>query len=138
MIRFRFGQLDLKLLGLVVSVGAAVGLRFFSDFSFATIEHQAALANLSVEHFSLTDLGRLTLNTLSYQLQRDWFNLTPQAPAEVVGVIVLLVLADPCAEAGGPPPTLAAISVMFGAPFVGIGATLSACAWVLARAARAT
>lgn len=137
MIRFRFGQLDLKLLGLVVSVGAAVGLRFFSDFSFATIEHQAALANLSVEHFSLTDLGRLTLNTLSYQLQRDWFNLTPQAPAEVVGVIVLLVLAYLALKLAVS-PTLAAISVMFGAPFVGIGATLSACAWVLARAARAT
>ncbi len=137
MIRFRFGKLDLKLLGLVVSVGAAVGLRFFSDFSFATIEHQAALANLSVEHFSLTDLGRLTLNTLSYQLQRDWFNLTPQAPAEVVGVIVLLVLAYLALKLAVS-PTLAAISVMFGAPFVGIGATLSACAWVLARAARAT
>ena len=51
MIRFRFGQLDLKLLGLVVSVGAAVGLRFFSDFSFATIEHQAALANLASSIF---------------------------------------------------------------------------------------
>lgn len=78
--RFRFGELDLKLLGLVVSVGAAVGLRFFSDFSFATIEHQAALANLDFTRLSLVDLGALTLNTLSYQLQRDWFNLTPQAP----------------------------------------------------------
>jgi hypothetical protein len=133
--RFRFGQLDLKLLGLVVSVGAAVGLRFFSDFSFATIEHQAALANLSFNQLSLTDLGTLTLNTLKYQLQRDWFNLTPQAPAEVVGVIILLIVAYLALKLALS-PTLAAITVMFGAPFVGIGATLSACAWVLARAAR--
>jgi hypothetical protein len=33
-------------------------------------------------------------------------------------------------------PTVAAIIVMFGAPFIGIGATLSACVWVLARTAR--
>jgi hypothetical protein len=137
MIRFRFGQLDLKLLGLVVSVGASVGLRFFSDFSFATIEHQAALANLSFNHFSLTELGTLALNTLSYQLQRDWFNLTPQAPAEVLGVILLLVVAYLALKLAVS-PTLAAITVMFAAPFVGIVATLSACAWVLARAVRAT
>jgi len=136
-VRFRFGELDLKLLGLVVSVGAAVGLRFFSDFSFATIEHQAALANLDSSRFSLADLGALTLNTLSYQLQRDWFNLTPQAPAEVVGVIALLVVAYLALKVALS-PTVAAIAVMFGAPFLGIGATLSACAWVLARAARAT
>jgi hypothetical protein len=137
MIRFRFGPRDLKLLGLVVSVGAAVGLRFFSDFSFATIEHQAALANLGVSQFSLVDLGSLMLNTLSYQLQRDWFNLTPQAPVEVVGVIVLLVVAYLVLKLAVS-PTLAAITVMFGAPFVGIGATLGACVWVLARAVRAT
>ena len=137
LMRYRFGPLDLKLLGLVVSVGAAIGLRFFSDFSFATIEHQAGLANLSFNQFSLGDLGALTLNTLSYQLQRDWFNLTPQAPAEVVGVIALLVVAYLALKLALS-PTVAAITVMFGAPFLGIGATLSACAWVLARAARAT
>jgi len=135
--RFTLEWLDLKLLGLIVSVGAAVGLRFFSDFSFATIEHQAALANLSVNHFSLADLGLLTLNSLGYQLQRDWFNLTPQAPAEVVGVILVLAIAYGLLKLAVS-PTVAAVIVMFGAPFVGIGATLSACVWVLARAVRAT
>ena len=131
MTRFTLERLDLKLLGLIVSVGAAVGLRFFSDFSFATIEHQAALANISLERFSPAELGSLILNTLSYQLQRDWFNLTPQAPMEVVGVILLLALAYLLLKLAVS-PTVAATIVMFGAPFIGIGATLAACVWVLA------
>jgi hypothetical protein len=131
--RYGAWRLDLKLLGLIVSVGAAVGLRFFSDFSFATIEHQAALANLNMNSFSLGGLGSLTLNTLGYQLQRDWFNLTPQAPAEVIGVIVLLVVVYVLLRVALT-PRVAAITVMFGAPFLGIGATLGACVWVLARA----
>jgi hypothetical protein len=135
--RFALGRLDLKLLGLIVSVGSAVGLRFFSDFSFATIEHQAALADLRVSGLSRAELGSLTVNTLSYQLQRDWFNLTPQAPAEVVGVIVLLASAYLLLKLAVS-PTVAAVIVMFGAPFIGIGATLSACVWVLARAVPTT
>jgi len=137
MTSYRFEQLDLKLLGLIVSVGAAVGLRFFSDFSFATIEHQAALTNVNVSRFSFLDLAALSLNSLSYQLQRDWFNLTPQAPAEVVGLIALLALGFLALKVVVS-PTVAAVVVMFAAPFVGIGATLGACAWVLARAVPAT
>ncbi|MBV9328362.1 MAG: hypothetical protein JO352_31990 [Chloroflexi bacterium] len=137
MTRFALRRLDIKLLGLVVSVGAAVGLRFFSDFSFATIEHQAALASLSISRFSIANLGSLTLNSLGYQLERDWFNLTPQAPAEVIGIIVLLVVAYILLRLAVS-PTVAAVIVMFGAPFIGIGATLSACMWVLARAVPAT
>jgi hypothetical protein len=135
--RYALGRLDLKLLGLIVSVGAAVGLRFFSDFSFATIEHQAALANLSLDRFSLAEVGALTLNILGYQLQRDWFNLTPQAPMEVVGLMVLLVLAYLVLKLAVS-PRVAATIVMFGSPFIGIAATLSACMWVLAGAAPAT
>ncbi|HEY1298697.1 MAG TPA: hypothetical protein VGJ60_36915 [Chloroflexota bacterium] len=137
MASYRFERLDLKLIGLIVSVGAAVGLRFFSDFSFATIEHQAALANLNLGRFSPADLAALSLNTLSYQLQRDWFNLTPQAPAEVIGLIVLLTVVFLVLKVLVS-RTVAAAVVMFGAPFVGIGATLGACAWVLARAVPAT
>ena len=137
MTSYRFEQLDLKLLGLIVSVGAAVGLRFFSDFSFATIEHQAALTNVNVSGFSFADLAALSLNSLSYQLQRDWFNLTPQAPAEVVGLIALLAVGFLALKVVVS-PTVAAVVVMFGAPFVGVGATLGACAWVLARAVPAT
>src|SRR5215471_13417941 len=123
MTSYRFEQLDLKLLGLIVSVGAAVGLRFFSDFSFATIEHQAALTNVNVSGFSFADLAALSLNSLSYQLQRDWFNLTPQAPAEVVGLIALLAVGFLALKVVVS-PTVAAVVVMFGAPFVGVGATL--------------
>lgn len=134
MIGYTLGRLDLKLLGLVVSVGVAVGLRFFSDFSFVTIEHQAALANVGVDRFSIEDLTALTLNSLRYQLQRDWFNLTPQAPAEVIAVIALLAIAYLLLKLAVSPRSAATI-VMFAAPFLGIVATLGASAWVLARVA---
>jgi hypothetical protein len=125
---------DLKHAALVISVAAAVAFRFFSDFSFASIEHQAALADVSFSGLSAAHLLELTLNTLKYQLQRDWFNLTPQAPAEIIGVLLAFLLA----YAGlrrWLQPALAATSVMVVAPFVGILTTLGACAWVLARAA---
>jgi hypothetical protein len=125
---------DLKHLGLVVSVAAAVAFRFFSDFSFATIQHQAALANLNIDELSPASLFSLTLNTLSYQLQRDWFNLTPQAPAEIVGVIIAFAMVYAMLRRSLV-PAVAATSVMAAAPFVGIVATLGACAWVLSRAA---
>jgi hypothetical protein len=34
------------------------------------------------------------LSTLGYELRRDWFTLSPQAPLEVIGVVVLLLGAD--------------------------------------------
>lgn len=121
---------DLKHLGLVLSVAAAVAFRFFSDFSFATIEHQAALANIAV---STQNLGSLTLNMLSYQLQRDWFNLTPQAPAEIIGVIVAFGIGYVLLRRVMV-PTDAATALMVVAPFVGIVTTVIACTWVVARA----
>ena len=133
-----FGQrsaaIDVKYLGLIVSVGAAVAFRFFSDFSFSTIQHQAALANLSIDRFTPATLLALSVNSLSYELQRDWFNLSPQALPEVAAAIVVVALAYIllrrvlAAE-------VAAATVMFGTPFVGIGVIASACAWVLARVA---
>ena len=128
--------LDLKHLGLIVSVGVAVALRFFSDFSFATIQHQATLANLSLTRFSLADLAALSVNSLTYQLQRDWFNLSPQAPPEIGGLLAVLVLGYGLLRLALA-PTLAAAATLLLAPFLGLGATVSACAWVLARAARA-
>jgi hypothetical protein len=125
---------DLKYLGLVVSVAAAVAFRFFSDFSFATIEHQAALAHVTLDGLSLTNLFTLSLTTLSYQLQRDWFNLTPQAPAEIVGTIIGFVLLYALLRRAVP-PAVAAATVMAIAPFVPILVTVSACAWLLARSA---
>ena len=65
------------------------------------------------------------LNSLGYQLQRDWFNLTPQAPAEVIGVTVLLAVAYLLLKLALS-PTSAATLVMFGAPFVWASARRSA------------
>lgn len=106
---------DLKHLGLVLSVAAAVAFRFFSDFSFATIERQAAVAEISL---STNNLSEVILNTLSYQLQRDWFNLTPQAPPEVIGVIVVFGLAYLMLRRIMA-PTDAATTLMVVAPFDG-------------------
>jgi hypothetical protein len=126
--------LDLKYIGLVASVGAAVAFRFFSDFSFSTIQHQAALANLSVQRLTPEALLRLSLNSLSYELQRDWFNLSPQALPEVLSAIAVVLVAY-VALRRGLSPDVAAASVMFLTPFVGIVVIACACAWVLLRAA---
>lgn len=125
-------SLDLKYLGLIVSVGAAVGFRFFSDFSFTTITHQAALADISVEQFTPGTLLFLSLNSLSYELQRDWFNLSPQALPEVFGAVVAVALAY-VALRRRLSADVAAAAVMFSTPLVGMAVIASACAWVLAR-----
>jgi hypothetical protein len=126
--------IDLRYLGLIASVGAAVAFRLFSDFSFTTIEHQAALARLSVDRLTPGALLGLSLNSLSYELQRDWFNLSPQALPEVSAAIALVLLTY-LALRRVVSAEVAAASVMFGAPFVGIAVIACACAWVLARAA---
>jgi hypothetical protein len=132
----RMVGLDLKHLGLIASVGVAVALRFFSDFSFATIEHQASLANLPLSRFSFADVAGLSVNSLTYQLQRDWFNLSPQAPPEIAGLLMVLVLAYGLLRLALAPAAAAAATLLL-APFLSLGATVGACAWVLARAARA-
>jgi hypothetical protein len=132
----RFNVVDVKHLGLIVSVGAAVALRFFSDFSFSTIEHQAALAHAPVDEASLASFARLSLVSLSYQLERDWFNLSPQAPFEVVGFVVLLAVAYVLLRRFQSPEPAAA-AVMLSAPFIALAATFLACASVLLRTASA-
>jgi hypothetical protein len=127
--------LDLKHVGLIVSAGTAVALRFFSDFSFATIQHQAALANLDQGRASVASLAALVLNTLSYELQRDWFNLSPQAPPEIV-ILALVLVAAYALIRRALAPTTAVATVLLIAPFVPLLVTAVACAWVLIRAAR--
>jgi len=126
-------SLDVKHAGLIASAGAAASLRFFSDFSFATIRHQAALSNLDIDRVSLASLGALLLNILSYELQRDWFNLSPQAPGEVaamtgvlLGAYALLRLALAS--------TQAAAAVLLSVPLLALATTAGACVWVLVRA----
>ncbi len=126
--------LDLKYVGMIASVGAAAAFRFFSDFSFSSIEHQAALAHLSFDRFTPGALFSLSLNSLSYELQRDWFNLSPQALPEIGAAVAVLVAAYVLLRRALS-PDVAAATVMFGTPFVGIAVIACACAWVLARVA---
>jgi hypothetical protein len=124
--------IDLKHVGLIVSAGAAVSLRFFSDFSFATIEHQAALAGIDVASRRFASFGALLLSTLSYELDRDWFNLSPQAPFEVTGLVVGLLGAYAAlritlgAEA-------AVGTVLLATPFIPLITIVGACGWVVLR-----
>lgn len=113
-----------------------MSLRFFSDFSFATIQHQAALAGLDLGRFAVTSYAGLVWSTVRYELQRDWFNLSPQAPPEVSGLLVALlgayaILRRPLGREA------AAAAVLLITPFVPLLIIVSACAWVLLRAARA-
>ncbi len=124
---------DLKHAGLIVSAGAAVGLRFLSDFGFATIRQNATAAGLDLQRQSLPAFGALVLNSLVDELQRDWFNLSPQAPPQVIGVVIGLVgLYAVLRSVLAPEPSAAAVLLI--TPFVPLAATLGACAWVVLRA----
>jgi hypothetical protein len=125
---------DLTHAGLIVSAGAAAALRFFSDFSFATIRHQAALASLDLEPVSLASFGALLLNSLGYELQRDWFNLSPQAPGEVVALVGVL-LATYALLRRALTAAAAAAAVLLSVPVLPVAATAGACVWVLLRPA---
>jgi hypothetical protein len=126
---------DLKHVGLIVSSSAAVSLRFLSDFSVGTLQEQAALAGVDPGRPASASFGALVLGTLGHELRRDWFNLSPQAPLEIIGVVVLLLAAYAVlrravgAEA-------AAATVLVSTPFVPLMAIVSACAWFIVRAAR--
>jgi hypothetical protein len=125
---------DLAHVGLIVSAGAAASLRFFSDFSFSTIQHQAALGHLDTGRASLASFGGLLLNSLGYELQRDWFNLSPQALPELVAVLgVLLGLYGALRRPLAPSP--AAAAVLLSIPVLSVVATGAACAWILLRSA---
>jgi hypothetical protein len=126
---------DLKHVALIVSAAAAVALRFLSDFSFATIEHQAAQAGVDLSRISLGTLASLFVTMLRYELQRDWFNLSPQAPPELLAVVVLAV-AMYVALRLAVAPAPAAASVLLAMPFLPLLATFGGCGWVLLRAAR--
>ena len=93
------------------------------------------MVGLDTSHLSLATLGALVLNSLGYQLQRDWFHLSPQAPPEVLASVIVLLgiyalLRRVCR------PESAAATVLLGAPFLPLVVTVSACAWILLRAAR--
>jgi hypothetical protein len=127
--------LDLKHVGLIVSAGAAVSLRFLSDFGFASIQQNAIAAGFDLQHVSLASFWPLFLNSLVDELQRDWFNLSPQAPPQIVavvlGLVVLYVLLRSALA-----PEVAAAAVLLMTPFVPLVATVGACAWLVLRAAR--
>jgi hypothetical protein len=126
--------LDLRHVGLIVSAGAAVSLRFLSDFGFGTIQDNARSANLDLAHPSLTSFGRLVLQVLVDALQRDYFNLSPQAPLQAICLVaglvgVYLVLRRMLT------PETAVLAVLIVTPFVPLAAAAGACGWLLLRAA---
>jgi hypothetical protein len=128
--------LDLKHVGLIVSAGAVVALRFLSDFGLASIEQNATAAGFELQRASLGSFWALLLNSLVDELQRDWFNLSPQAPPQIVAVVAALVaLYALLRRRWG--QEVAAAAVLLATPFVPLVATVGACAWVVLRAARA-
>jgi len=128
--------LDLKHIGLIVSAAAAVALRFLSDFGLSTIEQNAAVAGLDVHQLTAMAYLRLVLLSVIDALQRDWFHLAPQAPWQVVVVIVGLVVVY-VALRRRLSASLAATAVLLITPLVPLVATAAACAVILIRASRA-
>ncbi|MDQ6675545.1 MAG: hypothetical protein M3069_33250 [Chloroflexota bacterium] len=129
--------LDLKHVGLIVSAGAAVGLRLLSDFGLATIRQNATAAGFDLQRESLGSFGALVVSTLVDALQRDWFNLSPQTPPQVIGMVAGLVgLYLVLRRALAPEPSVVAVLLI--TPFLPLAATVGACAWVVLGAARST
>jgi hypothetical protein len=130
-----FDGQDLKHVGLIFSAGIAVALRFFSDFGFTTIQQNARDAGLDLSRASPAALAVLTKNSLVDELQRDWFNLSPQAPLQVIVVVGAVVAAYVLLRRALAPEPAVAV-VLLAIPFLPLVATFGACAWVLLRAAR--
>jgi hypothetical protein len=72
---------------------------------------------------SVASLGALVLNTLSYELQRDWFNPSPQAPPEILSMGAVLVAAYALPRRTLV-PTTAVAAVLLIAPFLPLLVTL--------------
>jgi hypothetical protein len=127
--------IDLKHVGLILSAGAAVTLRCFSDFGFATIQQNAAVAGLDLNQVTFGSFSTLVLRAIVDELQRDWFNLSPQAPQQVsvvvAGLIGLYLLLRRALH-----PETAVLSVLLLIPILPVVATAAACAVVLLRVAR--
>ena len=129
--------LDLKHVGLIASAGAAMALRFLSDFGFATIQDNARSANLDLAQPSLASFGRLVLQVLVDALQRNYFNLSPQAPLQAIGLVAGLIGLYVVFRRALAPET-AALAVLLITPFIPLAATAGACAWLLFRPAGTT
>jgi hypothetical protein len=127
--------IDLKHVGLIVSAGAAVTLRCFSDFGFATIQQNAAVAGLDLTHVTFGSFSTLVLRAIVDELQRDWFNLSPQAPLQVSVVVASLIGLYLLLRRALHPET-AVLSVLLLIPLVPVAVTAAACAVVLLRVAR--
>ena len=126
--------LDLKHIGLIVSAGAAVALRFLSDFGLATIQDNARSAGLDLAHASTGTFGALVVQALVDAVQRDYFNLSPQAPVHALVLVAGLIGAYlGLRRVLAPEP--AVLTVLLITPFVPLAATAAACAWLLLRAA---
>ena len=126
--------LDLQHVGLIASAGAAVALRFLSDFGFATIQDNARSANLDLAQPSFASFSRLVLQVLVDALQRNYFNLSPQAPLQAICLVLALIGLYLLLRRALTPES-AVLAVLLVTPFVPLAATAGACAWLLLRTA---
>ena len=129
--------LDLRHLGLILSAGAAVGARFFRHLGLDSAQQNMAAVGFDVARATPASFGALVLQTLLDQLQRDWFNLSPRAAPQVVGLLLAQVGLY-AALRRAVAPERAAAAVLLVTPCLPVVGTAAMCAWAAARLARAT
>ena len=127
-------SLDLKHIGLIASASAAVCLRSLSDFGLASLQQNATTAHLDLSRPTLGAYLILVVQSIVDALQRDWFNLSPQAPLQI-GAIMLALIALYLALRRVARPATAAATVLVLTPFVPVLAIAAACAVLLLRGA---
>lgn len=125
-------SLDLKHIGLIASAAAAVCLRCLSDFGLASLQQNAATAHLDLSRATPSAYVTLVVHSIVDALQRDWFNLSPQAPLQIAAIILGLIGVYLALRRVARPATAAA-TVLVLTPFVPLLAIAAVCAWLLLR-----
>jgi uncharacterized membrane protein len=109
-----------------------VCLRCLSDFGLGSLQQNAATAHLDLSRATPSAYFTLLVHSIVDALQRDWFNLSPQAPLQIaaiiLGLIALYVLLRRVVR-----PATAAATVLVLTPFVPLVAIGAACAVLLVR-----
>lgn len=124
--------LDLKHIGLIASAAAAVCLRCLSDFGLGSLQQNAATAHLDLTRATLGAYVTLVIHSLVDALQRDWFNVSPQAPLQIAAIILALIAVYVVLRRIARPATAAA-TVLVLTPLVPLLAIAAACAVLLLR-----
>lgn len=104
-----------------------------SDFGLASLQQNAATAHLDVSRATPGAYVTLLIHSIVDALQRDWFNLSPQAPLQIAAITLALVLLYVLLRRVARPANAAA-TVLILTPFVPVIAIGAACAVLLMRA----